>query len=306
MKHENIYFSEQFKGILSDLSATYHNRRTFDGYLSYANLICNFLEMDFLDIEEPDAERYFSYLKQKVDSGELSRPTFCSRLSACRTLAGFILENDYVPGYKSPFTHIVRPEVDVDVKNDRIPTMEELDKIITAAKESSAMDYVIFLLASRMCLSSMNILNLTRHHVMKEGGRLYINVVTGQGDSKAPRYVAVPSDIAGVVEEYVKTGSGYEDEAGHLFFNEHHRPMTLRNLSSRVDKIVAASNIGKRFTMKDLRSRGIIELVNTGADTEDVRQYVGLGTQRINTFMASAKYVDTNCPPEMTNYKVVV
>ena len=110
--------------------------------------------------------------------------------------------------------------------------------------------------------------------------------------------------MAEVLDKYIEK-LDKTDEAGHLFYNEKGRPMRLRNLDSRVNRIVGMSGIGKSFTMRDLRNRGIIDIVAAGEDkTEEVRDYLGVQPARMFDYVKSVKLV-TSCPPDLVNYRLV-
>lgn len=302
------YLSEDFKGILTQHLSGMKNSRTRTEYWGCINMVCNALKKDFLSIDEMDATSYFSSLRAKISDKKLSRKTFNTRLSCCRTVAANI-ENNYPEcGFKNPFASISFPEVTNEITDENIPTMSELDAVMSAAKASSLMDYLIFALATRMCISSTAIVKLTKECVRKEGGATFL-VVLPSGETKNnhdvnARLLKVPSDVAEVLDKYIEK-LDKTDEAGHLFYNEKGRPMRLRNLDSRVNRIVGMSGIGKSFTMRDLRNRGIIDIVAAGEDkTEEVRDYLGVQPARMFDYVKSVKLV-TSCPPDLVNYRLV-
>lgn len=303
------YLSEEFKEILTQHLSGMKNSRTRTEYWGCINMVCNALKKDFLLIDEADAASYFSSLRTKISDKKLSRKTFNTRLSCCRTVASNV-ENNY-PEYrfKNPFTSISFPEVKNEITDGSIPTMKELDAVMSAAKASSLMDYLIFALATRVCISSTAIVKLTKECVRKENGATYL-VVLPSGETKNnhdvnSRLLKLPSDVAEILDKYIATLDKTDDE-GHLFYNEKNRPLRLRNLDSRITKVVAQSGIGKSFTMRDFRNRGILDMVAAGGDdkVEEVRDYLGVQPARMFDYVKSVKLV-TGCPPDLVNYRLV-
>lgn len=303
------YFSDTFTDILEAFRADKGNSRTYEEYVSFLNLLCDYFKKDFLEITETDATSYFHALEERIVEGLLSNSTFCARLSCFRSIGKYVMDNYPDLGYRNAFLKIVRPEVDHSISEDQIPSLEELDEILSAAKGISPMDYLIVALATRMCLSAIDIVRLDKGHVFQDNGIVRLILEPTKGSKKPVRYVTVPDDVAPVLKEYMQKLSagadteGY-DEQGHLFYNEWHRPLRPRNLDSRFKKVLKKSGIEKPYTMKDLRTRGLLELTYTSADIEDIQTYANIGPQRMADYLRSEAYIENSCPPNLVNYQL--
>lgn len=303
------YFSDEFQNVLEAFRADKGNSRTYEEYVSFLNLICDYYGKDFLEITEADAASYFHKLEERIIEGSLSSSTFCARLSCYRSMGKYVMDNYPDIPYQNSFLKIVRPEVDHSITEDQIPSLEELDKILSSAKEISPMDYLIVALATRMCLSAIDIVRLDKGHVFQDNGRIRLILEPTKGSKKPVRYVTVPDDVTPVLKEYMQELSsgadneGY-DEQGHLFYNEWHRPLRPRNLDSRFKKVLKQSGVNKSYTMKDLRTRGLLELTYTSADIDDIQTYANIGPQRMADYLKSEAYIENSCPPNLVNYQL--
>lgn len=307
------YLIDITKELLTSYLGTLKNPRTKEEYSANINNLCNAVEKDFIDISKEDAVSFFEKMKGKVADGDLSRKTFNMRLSTCRSFAAYIETSEMEEGYKNPFNEITFPPVENEITDESIPSLEELDKVMSAARESGLRDYLIFALATRMCLSSTAILRLTRECFREEQGQAFLVVLpagaTKNNHDVTARFLKVPSDVAEIFKKYLSELT-QTDEAGHIFFNEKGTPMRLRNLDTRVKKIIGNAELTKSYTMKDLRNRGIIDMVaaidedDTGTE-EGVQEYLGVQPARMADYIRSAKIV-TSCPPEnLVNYRLV-
>ena len=309
---ESAYLSEETKDLLKRYLGTLKNPRTKEEYAANIRMVSDAIGADFVDITKEKATAFFGEMKGKVADGEISRKTFNTRLSCCRSFSSYIEAERMEEGYRSPFMEITFPPVENEITEDAIPSLGELDKVMSAAKESGVMEYLIFALATRMCLSSTAILRLTEDCYRKENGQSFLVILpagaTKNNHDVEARYVRMPSDVAEIFDKYLLEKKTFDD-AGHLFFNKKGTPMRLRNLDSLVKKVVSAAELDKPYTMKDFRNRGILDMVagaGDDADTEEsVREYLGVQPARMADYVRSAKIV-TGCPPEeLVNYRLV-
>lgn len=300
MRKLNEYCSKAFQSLFLSFGMGIRARRTLDEYVSYVNLLTSHAKKDFLEINGFDAQRYFDHLEQE---GRLSARTVNARLSCYKGVAKYIVETGAYPSYVNPFDLIRPTAIDGNSINARnIPTMEELDKVMSAAKKLSPMWHLIMVLSSRVCLASTNILRIRRQNILENKGRYFLRFPPTETRHE-DMWVALPDDVTGFLLSYVE--SAPVDEEGHIFFNEHNHPLTLRNMDAAVKKMVKMSGIEGDYTMKDFRSRGILDLAHAGADVDMISSYTGLGHLRIHSFVTAKHLVSGECPAEMVNYRAV-
>ena len=302
MKKTSEYCSAEFNKYLENYGYAVRKPRTFEEYVNHINLLCNYLCMDFLDIDSSDAMQYYSYMMSRFHAGTLSRKTICARISCYKSVASYI--NEVKDGYQNPFIALRRPEKSDDTLNPkRIPTLSELDEFMSVVKEDP-MFFLIYALATRVGLSASSILRIKITDIIKEdygdGKSITFIRFPGSGHNE-DRFVALPKDVAEILGRYLSIVVPVD---GKIFLNRHNHPMTLKNLDTATTKFFVAAGIKNKYTMKDLRSRAILELAKAGADLESIRDYTGLSYMRINTLISSKSLVDRKCPADLVNYEL--
>ncbi|WP_026653441.1 tyrosine-type recombinase/integrase [Butyrivibrio proteoclasticus] len=298
MRNFSEVLSEDFKRYFMECTMNM-NSRTRDEYISYINLLVNRQCKDFIDITEEDARSYFNYLGSKLDSGSMTRKTVGVRLSCFRTIASFL--EDKIEEYRNPFINIVRPEISPDINPNRIPSMEELDMLMSASR-TDPKSFLIMALATRMGLSVTSILSLNRGSIVKEGSITYLYFAS-KNDFKGNSYIPVPEDVAVILDDYV---SQLSDEDNVLFKNKRGNRMNLQNVDKIVRDLVKTTGIKTNYTMKDFRNRAILEMAAHGASLNDLKAYTGLSDVRLDTFMKHTDYVSTHCPANLVNYRLIL
>ena len=186
--------------------------------------------------------------------------------------------------------------------------MEELDKFMGCVR-NDPMYFLIYALATRVGLSASSILRIKEGDVLKEDftdaegnslSRTFLRL-DGSGFTE-DRYVVLPNDVAELFDRYLAVVTPIE---GKIFLNQHNHPLTLKNLDSATERFIRQSGI-KRCTMKDLRSRAILELIKSGNDLDSIKEYTGLSYMRINTLASSKHLVDRKCPADLVNYELKI
>lgn len=272
-----------------------NKERTKDEYTGYINLLCNYLNKDFLEISEKDAQKYFSYLNEQYRKEKLSRKTICVRLSCYNKVASCISEQD--EEYKNPFELIPRPKVDNNKINPlNVPSVEELDTLLALAKKNYML-YTILCLASRVALSSENIVNLNTSKIVREKEKIVL-ICPPKNDFQKERFIVLPSDVSKVLNTYIQ--SIEPDENGSIFFNKHHKPLTVRNLDQYVSDLVKESGITKKYSLKDFRTRAILEIEDGGATEDVISEYIGLAPTRVRDFISAKGLLKDRCPAELS------
>ena len=296
------YYSDVFKKILSEYLSQVRNDRTAYEYEGYLMLLCNYCKKDFLDIKEADTRSFFNFMESKRQDGTLSGKTICVRLSCYRALTRYIQkEYDHLE-LQNAFESIKRPDVSDEISKINIPTMEELDQVLSAAKKEP-MYYCILALATRLALSATNILKLTTHNIQVINDRVVLQI-SQESKRKEEFFVKLPEDVVLILSDYMDTlGEDQLDAAGHLFYNRHGHPMTLKNLDDGITRILKRSGLIKKYTMKDFRTRAVLEYANAGATEHEIIDHTGLGELRIRSFYRAAGTL-RECPADLVNYRL--
>lgn len=296
--NENPYYSEKTSGTLLPIFfQNYTNRRTSIEYSNYIGALCMYLKKDFLNITPEDAKKYYSYLYSKHVSGQISQQTINTRFSCYRTFGRFICENALHEGYSNPFLKICPETVDDNIKISNVPTMQELDVIMTSC--DSDMYYLILALAGRAAMRASEILHIRCEDISIDGGTVIIETYRKNANSNS---LVLPEDVSALMIKYLENYVAY-DEAHYLFYNKHHNPLTARNLDSAIKRIVERSGVSHHYTLKDIRSRAIVDMKNANIDEDTISSYVGITKMRVSMY-SNAAHAVRPCPADLVNYRL--
>lgn len=302
MRVPSEYFSTEFKEILKCFCQSILNKGTEKNY--YANIcqLCDYLQKDFLEIKPEDAERYMQYMYTRYHMGELSRRTSNTRLSTFKSLSKYIEENYEEYGFVNPFADLKATSFDANVSITRVPGMSELDAIMSVAKENDT-TYLIFALAERATLSISNIVSINRNNMTVDPDCIILHFDSSNG-FKEPFSIVLPSDVDLLMRDYLEKHPP-EDGSGYVFFNKHHRPITVKNIETLVNQVVEKSGVAHKYTLKDFRTRGIIDMKKAGVPTPNISEYTRLSQYRIDKYSLAASFAG-NCPADLVNYELKV
>lgn len=296
--NEHPYYSEKTSGTLLPMFLqNYTNRRTSTEYSNYIGALCMYLKKDFLDITSEDAGKYYGYLCSKHVNGQISQQTINTRFSCYRTFGRFICENALHDGYSNPFTKICPDTVNDNVSISNIPTMQELDRIMNSC--DSDMYYLILALAGRAAMRASEILHIRCEDILIEGNTVIIETHRKNADSNS---LVLPEDVSALMVNYLENYVAY-DEDHYLFYNKYHNPLTARNLDSAIKRIVERSGVSHHYTLKDIRSRAIVDMKNANIDEDTISNYVGITKMRVGMY-SNAAHVVRPCPADLVNYRL--
>lgn len=301
MEKEYNFITEETQEMLEQFARTQNSCRTRVEYKNAIKLLCEKLLMkDFFDITDMDAEQLFTKFTEKIYEDKLTYKTVCFRLSVYNSFAKFIMRVYPELEFHNPFRNIQRPVIVDKVSPARTPSLTELDRIMTIAKETP-MYYLILALVTRCGLTATNIVRLTKNNIFSENNKMGLYIPHPENENKTLSII-LPEDVKEIFEEYLSLLK-YEDKQKHIFYNKHKRALTLKNLSDNVGNIVKTADVEFDYSLKDMRSRAILDLVESGADEETVQQYMCLGPMRTRQFF-EAKGMSMGCPVELVNYRL--
>jgi len=300
----DLYFSDIFSDCLAAYVSDYSSR-TAKEYTGAVRALCAYLRKDFLEITPKDAGVFFDYMKKRVQCESLTVTTYNNRLYCYKNLALYIIANYPDIVFENPFLLIESIPYEISIKASRVPSLEEIDIMLSTCLENP-MCYLIFSLAFRASLSSSDIVALKLSYI-KQIDNCVTLVFPADASHKDVRKVALPEDVSVLLLNYVNAMS-YTDSAGHLFYNKYGNPLTLRNLDALVKKLIQKSGISSKYTLKDFRTRAILDMVQASVGDEaaldKVSDYVNIGQLRLNQYI-NARYLAKNCPANLVNLRVV-
>lgn len=304
MAKTSCYLSDKFLQYFDSYSATLHNDRTISEYKGTISILCDHAKKDFLELSVQDVESFFNYMAKRVCQGSLTKGTVNVRLSNYRQMAAFITDHYPEEPYQNPFLQIQPASgLNNQINPSIIPSLKEIDQFLSCV--DSPMYYLIFCMAFRIALSASAIITMRLSYVQKLDDNYCLHYPPK--DRFSPdRVIVLPNDIAQLLLSYIDN-MPYIDESGHLFYNKHNNPLTARNLDAYFEKIWKKSGIETKYTLKDLRSRSILDMVSaairSGSDLPTVGAYVGIKDLRLNTYV-SANTIVGDCPADLVNFQI--
>lgn len=308
MRRLSEFYSKEFAALLPEYGRTFKSKRTFDEYVGYINLLCNYLSKDFLEITTSDAQKYIDHLMNLYYDEKLSRKTICVRLSSYKSLASYLSEFHPDTYPSNQFEEIKRPEAPDgrEVNPLSIPSLDEIDEFLSLA---DPMMYVIIMLIFRVGLSSTSIVRFRSPMLQKlpvGDKERYFIIYPPKNDFASEQQILLPDDVAKKLLIYIDSKKSKDTTgAGMVFFNKYGKPLTIRNLDSYFSKILEKSSCDKHYTLKDIRTRAILQLANSGASEESISDYVGLSQLRVKSFVNARYLVNGTCPADLVNIRMV-
>lgn len=302
MSDKEYYFSQEFLDVLDAYKLEIFNPRTYSEIRKAVSNICNFCKKDFLQLDGSDVQHFFD----DMCSRNLSLKTISTRKSFYVKLSSFIAERFPELNYFNPFAALQPISVDNSrISLAHIPSLEEVDAVLQASRKDITA-YTILTLAFRVALTASQLLSLKSDYIHIKEGVMYLQFppdIYGQ-----EMIVTLPRDVADVLAEYLAVkGISENSSSQFVFLNKRGRNMSLRNLDKMTQKYVSLSNVEKPYTLRDLRSRSILDMVSavkvTNGDIEKVGDYVGIKGLRLGVYAKAIPALDL-CPAELVNLTV--
>lgn len=291
--------SQEFLDIFEGFSYTKKNKRTVAEYKASIQMLCNFCQKDFLKLEEKDIDAYYKFLIEKVNAKELSKKTVKSRFSAYSAFTKYMQKVYPFMEYGNPYEEYIKElgQANEDVKIQRIPSLDEADKILTTIKKDEQL-FLIVSIVLRMGLSVSQICSLkTESIIYTDDNTMFLHFIKNGRDKLLP----VPEDIRDLIVHFVSKGVSAD---GYLFHNEWLNPITPRNLDYMLKNTYKEAGINYTASFKDIRNRAILELLHAGVPGNEVAKYTTISNLRISQIMSSADIIERN-PADMTNIRIV-
>lgn len=290
MRKPSEFMTEEFvNSIFPAFCETVRAERTKAEYFSALCLYCDFMEKDFLMQTMDDALKYSQHLSSRISSGTFSKTTLVTRISCYRKLEEFVRDMYGEDMCQRCWAKIQMPALDSSVSKDRIPSVEDIDILLGNAKAEGMMWYVIISLVIKCALTASEIVHVRRSSFINEHGDVYI-YLADKGkpvNFQEKRYMKMPEDMRDLFLSYLAT---IPQDSEYIFFNNAGRPLSLKNIDDALSRMYAGYE--KKYTIKDIRSRGILEMLASSDNPTAVGEYVGLSQLRMKSFVEAAGLVD--------------
>lgn len=300
--------------LMDNYSLSAEDKALFDEYVSvrglkkisareYLYIISAFLRdrsVALLDVAAIDAEAYYQAMLTRQHDHTLSSYTVSVRIKICSDFYAWLRDSEYID--TNPFSHISVPVLEDRPFTEKVPTASEIDDALAAAEEMGEDAYLALCLVVRMALTDTDIRTLKKDCVIEHEGVVAFRFF--DEDGKTPdRYVTVPEDLKAAVLEYVSKCS-----TEYMFPSNRKKQYSVKGLERRNEKIMMAAGLKGKYSMKDFRTRAILQMLYDGADEREVCRYANLSMRRIHSYQASplmGSMMLASCPANVSRLKIV-
>ena len=254
------FLSEHFLTAFAEFSLTLKGTRTRRDYLSYCRQVCAFAKKDFLLLTQQDASAWRNSL---ISSGNLKTGTIATKISALTSVSSFLLEKGLITYNIFEELYVERP--DTYLKLSDIPSLQELDALLVAAKDNDVL-FAILSLIIRVGLTASEAVRIRRDDLaLFDNGTAKLTIYKG----KYARTVMIPADVVEILETRLKGGD-------YIFYNQYGNPLRLPNLQAVLKKTEIAAGMSRCWTLQDIRHAALLFMLKGGASQEAVAVHAGV------------------------------
>lgn len=255
----------------------------------YINVVRNFdkcIGHDPLKLTEDEAMNYYNFLLERIKSNRLSYTTGLMRLSVMRSLCEFIRYHHENHGlkYTNHFASISLPDIDKTIKQEELPTEDELNTILKLAKEyNDSKAFLVFSLVIKCGLTSNELCSLNLEYiVIDEKDNMCIQFPSKK---RRGRIIKIPKEISILINDYIDSNEIYE---GAIFINKRKTRMKIRDAERLLNKYIQYGMeqelINRHFTLQTLRHAAFSYMLKGGASETSVAQYGGITTKWMSRY----------------------
>ena len=283
---KEVVLSDEFINTIWIFFKSKLSKRTQQEYFAVIKSFVKITGKDPLKITQQACEQYVTYLRTRMESNRLSYTTALMRVSVMRTLCEYIKYTMNEKGYDyiNYFNDISLPDIDKTLKEDMLPSTDELNNLLELTKNNSdSMAFLIFSLIIKCGLTSSEISNLNIEYIVLDiNNNICINFQPKKGVS---RIIKLPDDISKLIDKYIEANNIYE---GAVFLNKRHTRLKVRDAERILNKYILIGQenglIKKHFTMQSMRHASIQYMLKGGASEQAVANYTGITTKWMSRY----------------------
>lgn len=278
------FLSDITRQFFDDFKSTLKSEQSQKEYFYIINAFCNYCEKDYLVAGADDFKNYFDSMDTAAAMGNISYKTICTRYAVMINFSAYIVSHadDYgVNSFVNYMVKVKKPGVSINIKSKSIPTLEQLDRIYTAAQTDYAM-YCIISLVNKCALTVEQICKLRLQSFIMDS-EMNCGILFPYQYS-ADKYIKLPDDVRDILNEYVNEVRNSSTD--FFFCNAKGGQLTPRVLQNRMKRIVnaAAGDEEWNFSLQDIRNLSVVLMLKGGAAADDVATYIGINSKWMQKF----------------------
>lgn len=257
-------------------AARLKNKNSPSVYFGDINQCMEIAEKDLLDFHQADADKYYHYLLEEVREGKLQATTMKKKIKELHKFSEFITEQDdyTVPDTFENFFYIYAVQYFQDEELRNLPQLEELDKLMDAAK-GNIMQYAILAIAHRMGLKSTQVCGQKISDIVVDPNGAYFIL-----DKRNACYV--PEDVWKILKIYLETYRR-DSRNDYLFYNTRGGKLNTQYISSMMKELCKRAGT-RALSYTDIRNTCGAVLFAYGARPDQVAEQLGIGMTHIKRY----------------------
>ncbi|NLY43855.1 MAG: tyrosine-type recombinase/integrase [Clostridiaceae bacterium] len=241
-----------------ELCNLFYAGKTKNTIISYKREIENFLaavcKKSYASVTKDDVKKYYDNLITQMNNGTKKRATVIRILRTLHKFYNLGIENNVFS--ENWFNHFKVPKQDVGyVKEDRIFTLDELERFLTCAKNSGTRDYLIVLLFITSRFSVLEVKNICWGNLIIDALGHYGAEVKSKAGKR--RIIPIRKDVFELFIQYrselgLPPQIDREKEANNpIFLNRYGQPLSETGVRKIVYKLCEEAEV-KHISPKDL------------------------------------------------------
>lgn len=259
----------------------------------YVNAIADFNKLtgcDIISAKTEDVEKYLSMLYARADNGSCTRSqcikkhkiiaAFCNYAQKLKDSGSLLIPPEYENQmlYYSP-----RIEADETFRFSRIPSLADIDRLISIGKESDNEFLIVFMLCFNSYLKISDIATLHTKDIFVDGNGRYGITLT-----RDRRTVPISSELAGRIEAFMEENDNAEylfdvvqiDESGQYSLDNAKAVLAWeRKLQRRLKSYCSRLGIFG-YTFNDIRNAAAVYNYSSGIDEYTIADAMGYKSTR--------------------------
>lgn len=264
--------SDQELSLIHDFNIGKHPKTKKD-YIRELNAFRKFIDKDLIDVLVQDGTNYIAFLRKNGKASSTIRRTY----DQLNVFYNYLFREGHIKS--NPFYRIEKPSASKQVKAERTPSPEELEKLLTTLKENfDPRDLAAVVLVLSTGLRIGQALSVKWNDFVHAEDHIALRT-----NNTPPKYVKIFDFVWQLIDQYRRNmciPDMYIDKNYYVFIGQKQlkkyltephkvKPITSDWIRKVLEKACSMADI-PLYTSKDLRHAFAIYALNLGASTKEV------------------------------------
>lgn len=272
MREPCEYMGKKTLDLWDRYSCRFKNENSLNGYFGDINQFMEYVQKDFLDITQGDADKFHNFLLNEIRNKKIVVSTMEKKIKILHNFSDFIIKQHNLPvDFKDYFyVHAAKSFATKELKD--VPTLDTIDRLLDAAKRH-IMYYTIITLVQRVGLRSTQIIDLRMQDIVVDKNGAYLVV--------KDNIKYIPEDAWKILEQYL--AHRMDSDVEFVFYNRWDRKLNVEYLSNMMRKLCDIAGL-PRVSMNDIKNTCGVLLFAYDAEPYQVAKQLGIGMRNIRRY----------------------